>query len=130
MSFTVEALPGRTFTGTIARQANSLDEKYRSESVEIDVVNNDRLFMPGMYAEVLLPMNGHSNACIVPQSSVVTSTEKKYVIKVTNHKAAIVDVSTGNENNGMIEVFGNIMPDDSVIVKAGDDIKQNQYINY
>jgi hypothetical protein len=49
---------------------------------------------------------------------------------VTNHKAVIVDVSTGNENNGMIEVFGNIVPDDSVIVKAGDDIKQNQYINY
>jgi RND family efflux transporter MFP subunit len=130
VSFTVEALPGRTFTGTISRQANSLDEKYRSESVEIDVVNNDRLFMPGMYAEVLLPMTGHSNACIVPQSSVVTSTEKKYVVKVTNHKAVIVDVSTGNENNGMIEVFGNIVPDDSVIVKAGDDIKQNQYINY
>ncbi len=129
-SFTVEALPGKIFTGTISRQANSLDEKYRSESVEIDVVNNDRLFMPGMYAEVLLPMTGHSNACIVPQSAVVTSTEKKYVVKVVNHKAVIVDVSTGNEHNGMIEVFGNIMPDDSVIVKVEDDIKQNQYINY
>jgi len=130
ISFTVEALPGRTFTGTISRQANSLDEKYRSESVEIDIVNSDKLFMPGMYAEVLLPMTGHSNALIVPQSSVVTSTEKKYVIKVTDHKANIIDVSTGNENNGMIEVFGEIMPNDSIIVKAGDDIKQNQYINY
>ena len=130
ISFTVEALPGRTFTGTISRQANSLDEKYRSESVEIDVINSDKLFMPGMYAEVLLPMTGHSNALIVPQSAVVTSTEKKYVVKVANHKANIVDVSTGNENNGMIEVFGEIMPNDSIIVKAGDDIKQNQYINY
>ena len=130
ISFTVEALPGRTFTGTISRQANSLDEKYRSESVEIDVLNSDKLFMPGMYAEVLLPMTGHSNARIVPQSSVVTSTEKKYVIKVANHIANIIDVSTGNENNGMIEVFGNLMPNDSIIVKAGDDIKQNQYINY
>ncbi|MGA7160640.1 MAG: efflux RND transporter periplasmic adaptor subunit [Bacteroidota bacterium] len=130
ISFTVEAIPGRTFTGIISRQANSLDEKYRSESVEIDVINNDHLFMPGMYAEVLLPMTGHSNALIVPQSSVVTSTEKKYVVKVANHKAQIVDVSTGNENNGMVEVFGNIMSNDSIIVKAGDDIKQNQYINY
>ncbi|MFZ1977296.1 MAG: efflux RND transporter periplasmic adaptor subunit, partial [Bacteroidota bacterium] len=76
------------------------------------------------------PMTGHTNACIVPQSSVVTSTEKKYVIKVINHKACIIDVSTGNENNGMIEVFGDIFPNDSIIVKAGDDIKQNQYINY
>ncbi len=130
ISFTVEALPGRTFTGIISRQANSLDERYRSESVEIDVANNDRLFMPGMYAEVLLPMTGHSNACLVPQTSVVTSTEKKYVVKLTNHRANIVDVSTGNENNGMIEVFGMLMPNDSILVKAGDDIKQDQYINY
>ena len=130
ISFTVEALPGRVFTGVVSRQAHSLDERYRSESVEIDVLNRDRLFMPGMYAEVLLPMTGHTNACIVPQSSVVTSTEKKYVIKVINHKACIIDVSTGNENNGMIEVFGDIFPNDSIIVKAGDDIKQNQYINY
>ena len=130
ISFTVEALPGRIFTGTISRQANSLDEKYRSESVEIDVVNSDKLFMPGMYAEVLLPMTGHSNAFIVPQSSVVTSTEKKYIIKVKNHNASLIDVSTGNENNGMIEVFGEIMPNDSIIVNAGDDIKENQYIYY
>jgi membrane fusion protein (multidrug efflux system) len=130
ISFTVEALPGRTFTGIVNRQANSLDERYRSESVEIDVVNSDKLFMPGMYAEVLLPITGHPNACIVPQSSVVTSTEKKYLVKVTNHMANIIDVRTGNENNGMIEVFGEIIPNDTVIVRAADDIKQNQFINY
>ena len=98
--------------------------------MEIDVVNSDRLFMPGMYAEVLLPMTGHSNAFIVPQSSVVTSTERKYIITVKNHNTSLIDVSTGNENNGMIEVFGEIMPNDSIIVNAGDDIKENQYINY
>jgi len=130
ISFIVDALPGKTFTGIISRQANSLDEKYRSESVELDVLNTDNVLMPGMYAEVLLPIIGHSNACIIPQTAVVTSTEKKYVIKVKNHKAIMIDVSTGNENNGMIEVFGEIMPNDSIIATAGDDITQNQYIKY
>ena len=130
ISFTVEGLPGRRFDGVINREANSLDEKYRSESVELDVANRDKIFMPGMYAEVLIPLSGHPNAYVVPQTSVITSTEKKFVIEVTNHKANIIDVSTGNENNGMIEVFGNIAPNDTVIAKAGDDIKQDQYIRY
>jgi RND family efflux transporter MFP subunit len=130
ISFTVEALPGRTFIGAISRQANSLDEKYRSESVELDVPNTDRLFMPGMYAELLLPIEGHNNAIIVPETAVRTSTEKKYLIKVSNHRAEIVDVSTGNENNGMIEVFGALAPTDTVLVRAEDDIKENQYIAY
>ena len=84
--------------------------------------------MPGMYAEVMLPINGHPNAYIVPQTAVVTSTEKKYVITVKNHKAKLVDVRTGNENNGMIEVFGAISSNDKVIVKADEDIKQEQEV--
>ena len=130
ISFTVEGLPGRTFDGVINREANSLDEKYRSESVELDVANRDKIFMPGMYAEVLIPLTGHPNAYLVPQTSVITSTEKKYVIQIKNHKANIIDVSTGNENNGMIEIFGNIAPNDTIITKAGEDIKQDQYVMY
>ena len=129
VSFGVDALPGKTFTGTISRQANSLDDKYRSESFEIDVINSGNLLMPGMYAEVLLPLKGHPNACIVPQSAVVISTEKKYVIKVQNNKAVIVDVTTGNEDKGMIEIFGDLKAGDSVIEKANDEIKGDQIIN-
>lgn len=129
VSFVVDALHGKTFTGSISRQANSLDDKYRSEAFEIDVINKDNLLMPGMYAEVMLPLKGHPNACVVPQTAVVISTERKYVIKVVQNKAVLVDVTTGNENNGMIEVFGDINAGDSVIEKANDEIKQGQAIN-
>ena len=84
--------------------------------------------MPGMYAEVLLQLNGHDNAFVVPQSAVVISTEKKYVIKVQNHKAMLTDVRTGNEDNGMSEIFGDVAGGDSVIANAEDDIKENQVI--
>ncbi len=128
VSFVVDALPGKTFTGKISRQANSLDDKYRSESFEIDVINSNNLLMPGMYAEVLLPLKGHSNAFIVPQSAVVTSTERKYVIKVQDNKAILVNVTTGNEDKGLIEIFGDIKEGDSVIEKANDEIKQDQVV--
>jgi len=126
VSFSVDALPGKEFSGTISRQAYSLDEKYRSESFEIDVPNPDRTFMPGMYAEVQLPLKGHANAYVVPQSAVVISTERKYVIKIRNNKTDWVDVTSGNENGGMIEVFGDLAAGDSVIEEANDEIKQDQ----
>jgi len=129
VSFSVEALPGKTFTGTISRRANSLDDKYRSETFEIDVVNSGNVLMPGMYAEVLLPLKGHPDACIVPQTAVVTSTERKYVVKVENHKTILVDVTTGNEDKGMVEIFGDVKTGDSVVEKANDEIKQGQIIN-
>ena len=96
--------------------------------MEIDVTNTDKVLMPGMYAEILLTLKGHPNAFVVPQSAVITSTEKKYVIKIEANKALLIDVSTGNEEKGMIEVFGNIKAGDSLIAKAVEDIKQGQII--
>jgi RND family efflux transporter MFP subunit len=129
ISFISDAVPGKIFNGTISRMANSIDQKFRSEIVEIDVINSDNVLMAGMYAEVLLPLNGHANACAVPQSAVLTSTEKKYVIKVLDHKAMLVNVITGNENNGMVEIFGDIKTGDNIISKATEDIKPNQLVN-
>lgn len=128
VSFIVEALPGKTFSGVISRQANSLDDKYRSELVEIDVQNPDHVLMSGMYAEVLLPLSGHPNTCVVPQAAVVTSTERKYVIKIQNHKTVWVDVTTGNSENGMIEIFGDIKTGDSIIGNANEEIKEGQIV--
>ena len=130
ISFIIDAVPGKTFSGVVARQAKSLDEKYRSEIVEIDVLNEDKVLMPGMYAEILLPLKGHPNALVVPQSAVITSTEKKYVIKVQNHKALLVNVTTANEDKGQIEIFGDIKTGDSIIAKANEELKQDQQVDY
>ena len=129
ISFVIDALPGKTFKGTVVRQANSVDEKFRSEIVEMDVSNTDKIFMPGMYAEILLSLKGHQDACVAPQSALITSTENKYVIKVVNHKAVFVNVDTGNENNGYVEIFGAVSEGDSLIAKANEDIKPGQHIN-
>jgi RND family efflux transporter MFP subunit len=129
ISFVSEAVPGKIFNGNISRAANSIDQKFRSEILEIDVANPDNVLMAGMYAEVLLPLNGHTNASVVPQSAILISDEKKYVIKVLDHKAMLVSVITGNENNGMIEIFGNIKTGDNIFSKASEDIKQDQLVN-
>jgi RND family efflux transporter MFP subunit len=55
LSFTVPAHPARTFTGTVARIARSMDPKTRTMPVELDVNNSDGALSPGMYAEVTLP---------------------------------------------------------------------------
>ena len=49
---TVTNLPGRQFTGTVARTANSLDPSSRTLLVEIQVPNADNALLPGMYAQV------------------------------------------------------------------------------
>lgn len=124
VSFEVNALRGKTFTGKITRQAGTLNDRYRSEAVEIDVENPDRVLKAGMYAEVVLPLKGSAQALLVPSSAVVTSTERKYVIVVKDHYTHWVDVEEGNHHNDSTEVFGQLHAGDEVVMQANDEIKE------
>ncbi|CAL1518246.1 efflux RND transporter periplasmic adaptor subunit [Chitinophaga sp. MM2321] len=127
--FGVNALPGEEFKGNISRKAGTLNDKFRSEAVEIDVQNGKQLLKPGMYAEITLPLNGSATAMVVPSSAVVMSTEKKYVIVVKDHHTKWVDIQEGNHHNDSTEVFGDLQVNDRVVVNATDEIKENILIN-
>jgi RND family efflux transporter MFP subunit len=128
VQYRVNALPGQDFTGTIARSSESLSNNYRSETIEIDVPNSGDTFKPGMYAEVILPTSGSANAYVVPKSAVVTTTERKYVVKLNHGIARWVDISEGNQSTDSTEVFGNLSVGDSLVTNASYQIKDGSSI--
>jgi multidrug efflux pump subunit AcrA (membrane-fusion protein) len=46
------------------------------------------------------------------------------VIAIRNNKTIKIDVETGNQNNGKIEVTGSLQPGEKIIVNANDEIKE------
>ena len=123
VSFRVSTLPGKVFRGAISRAAGSLNMKYRSEAIEVDVKNDNGLLKPGMYAEVNLPVQRNTHSMVVPAAAVVVSQERKYIITVDGDKAHWVDVVTGNSRNDSTEVFGVMSPHARIIVNANDEIR-------
>jgi RND family efflux transporter MFP subunit len=126
--YKVNALPGQDFEGTISRSSQSLSNNYRSETIEIDVLNPNNIFKPGMYAEVVLPTSGNANAFVVPKSAVVTTTERKYVIAINDTIANYIDISEGNQSNDSTEIFGNLQTGQRIIVNASYQVKDGQVI--
>src|SRR3954451_15833587 len=123
VSFTVKAMPNQQFKAQVKRMAGAIDSRLRSERIEMDVANNDKKLLPGMVAEVTLPLPANDSTFIVPKSAVVNSTESVFVIRVVNNKAEWVDVKTGREANGTIEVYGNLNPGDLLLKTATDEIR-------
>jgi len=126
VSFYVSAFPGKKMTGFISRKADNISAEFRSEKMEIDVMNENGLLSPGMFADVVLKSKGNMDALFVPKSAVVTSTERKYVMLVKDGKRTKVDVSTGNETSSKIEIYGNLNAGDQVIASANDEIKEGK----
>lgn len=123
VSFTVKTFPDKKFTGKVKRLSGALDKRLRSERVEVDVVNNDKKLLPGMIAEVSLPLPTKSSTFIVPKSAVVNSTTGVFVIRVKDHKAEWVPVKRGLEADNKMEVFGSLTEGDQLITTAGEEIR-------
>ena len=127
--YSVNALPGKTFLGSVSRSAGALDDGYRSETIEADVTNDKGVFKPGMYAEVSLPVNGDADAFVVPKSAVVTTTERKYIVVDRDGSAHWVDVSLGNDDGDSTEVFGMLKAGDRALAHADYTISEGSKLS-
>jgi RND family efflux transporter MFP subunit len=123
VSFSVNSLPGRTFKATINRLSGAIDNRLRSQRIEMDVFNNDKKLLPGMVAEVNLPLPSSDSTFIVPKTAVVNSTESVFVIRVVNNQTQRVDVKTGRDANDFVEIYGKLNEGDILLISASDEIK-------
>ena len=123
VDFQVPAYPERTYSGTIARLAHALDQKTRTMPVELDVFNPDGTLSPGMYPAVKWPVRRSRPALFVPKTSVVTTTERVFVIRDRDGHADWVDVRKGAEDGDLVEVIGNLQANDKVVRRATDEIR-------
>jgi RND family efflux transporter MFP subunit len=124
VQFHVAAYPERAYSGVVARIAHSLDPKTRTMAVELDVVNRDSSLSPGMYPSVKWPVRRSRPSLMVPKTSVVTTTERTFVIRNRDGRAEWVNVTKGASDGDQIEVSGDLKPGDMVVRRANDEIRE------
>jgi RND family efflux transporter MFP subunit len=124
VSFEVPAWPERTFSGTVARLSHALDQKTRTEAVELDVMNRDGSLAPGMYPTVKWPVRRSRPSLFVPKTSVVTTTERTFVVRDHDGRAEWIDVKKGVTESDLVEVLGNLKPGDRVVRRATDELRE------
>ncbi len=122
-AFQVPAYPERTYSGTVARISHVLDKGTRTMAVELDVVNRDGSLAPGMYPTVKWPVRRSRPALFVPKTSVVTTTERIFVIRNKNGRAEWVDVRKGAADGDLLEVLGDLKAGDMIVRRANDEIR-------
>jgi membrane fusion protein (multidrug efflux system) len=128
VEFRVPAYPNRTYAGTVARISQALDPKTRTMAVELDVFNRDSSLSPGMYPSVKWPIRGSRPSLLVPKTSVVTTTERTFVIRDRNGRAEWVNVRKGSADGDLMEVSGNLEAGDLVVRRATDEIREGSPI--
>ena len=123
LSFSVDAMTNKTYKAKLSRKSGSISRETRTEIWEYEFDNTSGELKPGMYTTVKLNLNRPADSFVVPFSTVVTSLEKKFIVRLKNGKTEWVDVRDGISLKDGKEIFGDLTEGDTILVRGSEEIK-------
>ena len=123
VAFSVATYPGQSFVGAVARIAQTVDVSTRTMAVELDVTNRDGRLAPGTFCQVRWPIRRSAPSLFVPSTSVATTTDRTFVIRIRGGKTEWVDVKTGLTSGPLVEVFGDLRAGDEIAGRGTDEMR-------
>lgn len=125
----IDALPGRKFTGTLRKILPTADEKSRQFTIRIQVDNRTGDLRPGMFARGDIEVAKHDNTVIIPKDALIANGEGQAVYKVVNSEAKFEPVTIGFETRQEAEILSGVAPSDKLVVVGQDKLSDGVRIN-
>jgi len=121
----VSNLPGRHFTGAVARTANALDPASRTLLVEVHVPNPDGALLPGMYARVDLISARPDAPLRIPSDALIVRGEGTAVAVVRDdHTVHLQKIEVGRDYGDRLEVISGLHEGQLIIPNPTDVVRE------
>ncbi|SEG36511.1 RND family efflux transporter, MFP subunit [Bryocella elongata] len=120
---------GRTYTGTITRNASALNDAARTMRTEVQVDNRDGSLLPGMYAQVHFTLSQQRASLIIPTSSLVIDHSGMHVVTVdSTNKLHFIPVTIGKDLGKEIEILAGLTGSESLVASPSDLLSEGQHV--
>lgn len=129
VSVTVEAYPGRTFTGKISRINPSVDQQTRAFEVEALIDNREALLKPGFFVKATIPSSFVVDALFVPQDALlyVYGVYKVFVIDGNTLKER--EVKIGERSGDEVEIIEGLARGERIaLATKGQELKEGAVV--
>lgn len=122
LDVSVEAYPGRKFSGRIQAIDPALQQNSRSVRVRAVLDNRDKALRPGMFAQVAIESGQSSSVLSLPDTAITYNPYGNSVFLIVDgeHGKTVQSrqIETGQQRNGRVEVVNGLQAGDQ-IVSAG-----------
>jgi RND family efflux transporter MFP subunit len=120
----LDALPGKSFAGTVVRVAPAFDPVTRTLDAEVQLPNESGDLRAGMYGRASVRLELHPHVPVVPVNAVQISDNQKYVFVLSGNKVARRPVRIGTDyaDAQFFEVTQGLAPGEEVVTAGADGI--------
>ena len=118
----VDALPGKTFAGTVDRVSPVVDSGSGTFRV-VCAFDNGGVLQPGMFGRIRIDYASRADALVVPRAALLEDEDKPAVFVVHGTKAARVSLALGYVEGGWAEVRSGLKQGDEVVVAGKSAVR-------
>jgi len=124
----VDAYPGETFAGRVARLAPVLDPATRTAQMEVEVPNAGARLKPGMYARVQFVVAQRTGALTVPRNAIVEVEGTRGVFVADGKTARFKPITSGIVDGEAVEITEGLADGNTVITLGSASLRDGDPI--
>jgi HlyD family secretion protein len=134
VSISVDAFPDKTFKGTvkeIALMTSGRREMGITYRVKSNMESPEKLLKLGMTANVDFVIRSKKQVPSVPQKSIFTQGDKRFVFAVNDQEIYRKEIMTGIEGEEFVEVTSGLQPGEKIVIgvktEVGEDLEERPF---
>lgn len=113
------AWPGVSFDGRVIALLPNIDERTRTLTARVEVGNEEKKLVPGMYVSLRFAGASNASQLVVPSEAVIMTGERNAVIVARERGGYdVVDVQLGGEMDGHAVVLSGLREGESVVLSG------------
>jgi multidrug efflux pump subunit AcrA (membrane-fusion protein) len=120
--------PQHSFTGTVTRNADTVDQNTRTMLTEVDVDNREHKLVAGMYTVVTFPPAPGYAPLLVPGDAVAIRSDQPVVAVIRNGTVHLQPVTLGRDFGTVIEVVNGLQAGDLIATNVTDDVTEGAQV--
>lgn len=131
LQFTVDSLPGTTFSGRVMFVNPELSASDRSLKVIAEVKNTPELLKGGLFAKGRIITGERKNVLLLPRSAIagLDLTARRGVVQtVADGIARLKTIETGSSSGDFVEVTKGLKPGDEYVVRGGFNLREGDRV--
>ena len=126
----VDSFPDRLFKGRLDYVANQVDADTRTLAVRAEVVNQDGLLKPKMFARMKIIV-GRQKVLAIPTAAIQdTRTSKVVYIPVGDNRFEERKVKLGSQSADFVEILEGLHPGEKVVTQGSFDLRAKAILTY
>jgi len=130
VQFRVSAYLETVFSGEVQAAESKVDEATRNIDIRAQLMNEQGLLLPGMYADIYLVLAQPYDRLLVPATAIVFSSfgNAVFVVKpgeTGQQMAQRIQVTTGEQRGDLVEILTGLAGDELVVQAGTNKLRNN-----